>query len=81
MSSRKVQSVWFHTSIPIPGIPDLQMQAGGTKTPGVEMLLTELGLEVKKGRVCAFIPVVNIKSVLFEDSNGPDSKAPSTRLR
>lgn len=68
MSSRKVSTVWLQTPIDIAGIPGATTQLSKLKTPKAVMELTELGLELTQGVVKAFIPIANIKAVVFSES-------------
>lgn len=73
MSNRKVDRVWLQTPVDIAGIPGASTQFSPEKTPNVSMFLTELGLEISaknpnsKKVTKAFIPVANLKAVVFED--------------
>ncbi len=67
MSSRKVKSAWLQTPVDIPGLPGATTQLSPTKTPRVKLELTELGLELTQGDVKAFIPVANVKAVIFDN--------------
>ncbi len=67
MSNRKVKYAWLQTPVDLPSFPGATTQFSPLKTPKVQMQLTDLGLELQQGGVRAFIPVANIKSVVFDN--------------
>ncbi len=77
----RIKAVWFHSAIPIPGLGEFT-QVGDIKTPGVRLELTDLGLNLNRGGIRAFIPIVNIKSVLFDspELEAVDAQKPKVRL-
>jgi len=77
MSQRKAERVWLQTPVDVPGLPGASTQFSPEKTPGVTMWLTELGLELSavnhhtKATTKAFVPVANLKVVVFADESQP----------
>lgn len=74
---RKVKTALFHNSVaPLPGMPDVQNTAGGNKTPGVAIEISESpeGILLRKGTALAFVPMVNIKNLIFENEQNTEVK-------
>lgn len=75
MSRRKVDRVWLQSPIDVAGLPGATTQISPDKCPGAVSFLTDLGLEVSKGTIRAFIPIANVKVAIF--SNEPNTEAQS----
>ncbi len=73
MKPRIVKTAWLQTPIDVPGLPGATTQLSPQKTPRVTMLLTDLGLELINKDVRAFIPIANLKAVVFEPEAQSDN--------
>lgn len=75
MSNRKAERVWLQTPVDVPGLPGASTQFSPEKTPGLTMQLTDLGLEVQGKNTKAFIPIANIKVVVFSESKAESTNS------
>lgn len=67
MNSRKVSRVWLQSPVDVPGLPGATTQLSPEKTPKAVMSLSDLGLEISQGKTNVFIPIANVKVVVFAD--------------
>lgn len=66
MKPRVVKVAWLQTPVDLPDFPGASTQFSPNKTPKARMLLTDFGLELMQGKITAFIPIANLKAVVFE---------------